>query len=85
VSVQALCTDNSDDVIGSFTDTQGNTDGFFYGAQFESDTIVDDPKARGMTVVNGMNDKGQFVAFCLGAAGISNGMLVQIARPPLNW
>jgi len=39
---------------------------------------VDDPNTRGMTVVNGLNDKGQLVGFYLDAAGNTDGMLLQV-------
>jgi hypothetical protein len=34
-----------------------------------------------MTVVNGLNDKGQLVGFFLDAAGNTDGMLVQVNPP----
>ncbi len=82
VSVMALGINNSDQVVGSFTDATGATHGFLYDEKSKAYTTIDDPNGvkgpTAMTVVNGLNDKGQLVGFYLDANGNTDGMLIQL-------
>jgi probable HAF family extracellular repeat protein len=77
-SVQALGINNERHVVGSYTDSVGNTHGFLYDQSKNTYTTIDDRNAAGMTVANGINDKGQVVGFYLDKAGNTDGMLVQV-------
>jgi probable HAF family extracellular repeat protein len=84
VSVMALGVNNEDQVVGSYTDASGATHGFLYDESNKSYTTINDPNTAksgptSMTVVNGINDKGQLVGFYLDAAGNNDGMLVQVS------
>jgi probable HAF family extracellular repeat protein len=85
VSVQALGINNEDQVVGSFTDATGAMHGFLFDDKSQSYTTIDDPNAAkgptAMTVVNGLNDKGQLVGFYMDNAGNTDGMLVQVTPP----
>ena len=74
---------NEDQVVGSFTDATGATHGFLFDERSRSYATIDDPNGvkgpTAMTVVNGLNDKGQLVGFYLDAAGNTDGMLVQVS------
>jgi hypothetical protein len=67
VSVQALGINNEREVVGSYVDTTGATHGFLYDQAKNTYTTIDDPNGitgpTGMTVANGINDKGQVVGF----------------------
>jgi hypothetical protein len=83
VSVMALGITNEDDVVGSFTDATGATHGFLFDAQSKSYTTINDPNGvggpTGMTVLNGINDKGQIAGFYLDKAGNTDGLLVTVS------
>jgi hypothetical protein len=79
VSVQALGINNEDEVVGSYTDSTGATHGFIYDSQSNSYATVNatnNPQtgATAMTVLNGINDKGQVVGFYLDAKGNTDGL-----------
>ena len=83
VSVMALGINNEEQVVGSFTDGTGAMHGFLFDEQSKSYTVIDDPHGvkgpTAMTVVNGLNDKGQLTGFYLDANGNTDGMLVQVS------
>jgi len=65
VSVQALGINNEDQVVGSYeTVANGPMLGFVYDAQTNTYATVSDGTGA-MTVLNGINDKGQVVGFYL--------------------
>ncbi len=72
---------NVNQVVGSFVDSAGNTDGFVYDTKTQAYTTIVDPNSAGMTTVNGINDLGQLVGFYLDANGNTDGML---ATPSSN-
>jgi len=61
-------------VVGSYTDSAGNSHGFVYREKAGTFQSVDDPNGVGTTVVNGINDKGDLVGF-FGTAPINSGFL----------
>lgn len=63
------------DVVG------GVTHGLIFDTKTDEFTQVDDPNAAGFTLINGLNDKGEFVGFYTDAAGNTHGMLM-IAQHP---
>lgn len=83
VSVMALGINNHEQVVGSYTDVTGRMHGFLFDDHSKSYTTIDDPHGvagpTGMTVVNGLNDKGQLTGFYLDANGNTDGMLVQVS------
>jgi hypothetical protein len=58
---------NSDELVGSYTDGSGVSHGFVYSAG--SVTVVDEPLATGGTWINGLNDLGEFVGAYVDSAG----------------
>jgi hypothetical protein len=84
VSVMALGVNNEDQVVGSYTDASGATHGFLFDESHKSYTTINDPNTAktgpaSLTVVNGINDKGNLVGFYLDAAGNTDGMLVHVS------
>jgi hypothetical protein len=84
VSVQALGINNEDQVVGSYTDATGAMHGFLFDEQSKTYATIDatiNPQkgATAMTVLNGINDKGQVVGFYLDAAGNTDGLLVNVS------
>jgi hypothetical protein len=63
VFTQALGLNNTGDVVGSYVDASGNTHGFLYDISAASYTEINDPFGLNSTVINGINDNGQFVGF----------------------
>jgi len=83
-NVQALGVNNEDDVVGSYQDSTGATHGFLYDAQTKSYTTIDDTSnatkgSKALTVINGINDKGQLVGFYLNGQGHTDGLLITIS------
>jgi probable HAF family extracellular repeat protein len=82
-SLMVLGINDKGQVVGSFTDATMATHGFLYDEKSNTYTTIDDPHAlksgpNAMTVVNGLNDKGQLVGFYLDGNGNTDGMLIQI-------
>ncbi len=79
-STTTTAINNEGQVVGSFTNA---THGFLFDEKSKAYTTIDDPNGvkgpTAMTVVNGINDKGQLVGFYLDAAGNTDGMLVQLS------
>jgi probable HAF family extracellular repeat protein len=71
---QALGLNNKGLVVGSWTDTSGNTHGFVYTVSTDTFVPVDDPDGLGTTIVNGINDKGVLVGF-FGTSPINAGFI----------
>lgn len=82
--VMALGLNNVNQVVGSFVDSAGNTDGFVYDTKAQTYTTIVDPNSNGMTTVNGINDLGQLVGFYLDHAGNTDGMLANPSSPNSN-
>jgi hypothetical protein len=76
VSVQALGINNEDQVVGSYTTTQGGpTYGFLYDAHSNTYATINAPAAGSSnTVLNGINDKGQIVGFYCDIHGNTDGL-----------
>jgi hypothetical protein len=79
VSVQALGINNEDQVVGSFTDTTGAMHGFIYDSETNTYATVNATNnaqtgPTAMTVLNGINDKGQVVGFYLDKNGNTDGL-----------
>lgn len=77
VSVQALGVNDFNEVVGSYSDAQGNTHGFLYNMHNKSYTTINAGNGT-MTVINGLNDRNQLVGFYLDANGNTDGLLVQV-------
>jgi hypothetical protein len=76
---QAFGVNDSDEVVGTYTDGTGNnaqTHGFVWTPS-HGFTTVDDPHGIGATTINGVNDHGDLVGFYTDSAGNTDGMLVQ--------
>jgi Cu/Zn superoxide dismutase len=74
-ATQAFGVNDSDEVVGVYTDGSGNSatmHGFTWtpGRGFGS---VDDPQGRGATTINGVNDHGDLVGFYTDAKGNTDG------------
>jgi hypothetical protein len=81
VSVQALGINNEDQVVGSYTDGSGAMHGFLFDEQSKTYATIDatNNAVKGptaMTVLNGLNDKGQIVGFYLDNNGNTDGLAV---------
>jgi hypothetical protein len=61
-------------VVGVYTDQSNNQHGFVYSkGKYQT---IDDPHGNGtMTVVNGINDKGQLVGFYMDAKTHTDGLV----------
>jgi hypothetical protein len=76
---QAFGINDSDEVVGTYTDGSGNnakTFGFVWTPS-HGFTTVSDPQGIGTTTLNGVNDHGDIVGFYTDAAGNTDGILVQ--------
>ena len=76
-NTMALGVNLSDQIVGTYIDSQGNMHGFLLSsplnhAQWKS---IDDPNGIGTTTINGLNDKGQLVGFYVDSAGNTDGFL----------
>ncbi len=80
MSTQALGVNDSDEVVGVYTNPDMTMHGFTWTPEggFMS---VDDPNGIGTTTINGVNDAGQLVGFYVDGAGNTDGML---ATPPAH-
>jgi hypothetical protein len=79
VSVQALGINNEDQVVGSYEKTVGGPMyGFIYDAHTNTYATVSDGTGA-MTVLNGINDKGQVVGFYLDKNGNTDGLGIQFS------
>ncbi len=76
-STQALGLNDSDEVVGTYTDQQNLMHGFTWtpGAGFQT---VDDPHGLGTTTINGVNNAGDLVGFYTDAAGNTDGFLAEV-------
>lgn len=91
----ALGLNNKDQVVGSYVDAAGNTHGFVYNSLTNTWTTIDDPNADGTTsfgvegtIINGINDKGQFVGFYANTLTVPdavNGFLANPVPEPSTW
>lgn len=92
-NTMALGLNNKDEVVGSYVDSAGNTNGFVYNWVTEQLTTINDPKADGTTafgvegtIVNGINDEGQLVGFYANTDGPNvNGFLANSVPEPSTW
>jgi hypothetical protein len=76
---QAFGVNDSDEVVGAYTDGSGNnakTFGFVWTPS-HGFTTVNDPQGVGSTTLNGVNDHGDIVGFFTDGAGNTDGILVQ--------
>jgi hypothetical protein len=77
-STQALGINDSDEVVGTYTDASGVLHGFTWTPQNGFRT-VDDPHSNQTsgsgTTINGINDKGELVGFYVDANGNTDGLL----------
>ena len=77
---QAFGINNSDQIVGSYTDGGGVAHGFVLSKPTGPKSVwqsIDDPNGVGSTVVNGINNAGDLVGFYTDAAGNTDGMLAQ--------
>ena len=74
-STQALGINDSDEVVGFYTDAMGNDHGFTWTPFGGFKTPVDDPNAVGASTINGLNDQGQLVGFYTDQQGNTDGFL----------
>lgn len=65
---------NADVVVGSYT-AGAATHGFSASAFTGRHRTIDDPNGIGNTVLNGLNNRGQFVGFYTDANGVTHGFL----------
>ena len=77
-NTQALGIDNNDQIVGSFVDGNGNMHGFVRSNGGVKQ--IDDPHAKGGTVVNGINNRNQLVGFYVDAAGNTDGFIARLIR-----
>jgi hypothetical protein len=92
-NTMALGLNNKNQVVGSYVDEGGNTDGFVYNWVTEQLTTINDPHADGTmafgvegTIVNGINDEGQLVGFYANTDGPNvNGFLANPVPEPSTW
>lgn len=73
-STQALGVNDSDEVVGVYTNSDMSMHGFTWTPEHGFAT-VDDPNGVGSTTINGVNDQGQLVGFYTDGAGNTDGML----------
>ena len=73
-ATQALGVNIHDEVVGTYTDAQGNMHGFTWTPQAGFAT-VDDPHGIGTTTINGVNDFGRLAGFYVDANGNTDGFL----------
>jgi hypothetical protein len=73
-STQALGVNDSDEVVGVYTNSDMSTHGFTWTPQGGFAT-VDDPNGMGTTTINGVNDAGALVGFYVDGAGNTDGTL----------
>jgi uncharacterized membrane protein len=86
IFTQALGLNNDGDVVGSYVDAAGNTNGFIYNIATATYQSVDDPNAVGPggTVINGINDNGQIVGFYTDASGNVDGLVGTAVPEPTS-
>ncbi len=92
-NTMAFGLNNENQVVGSYVDAQGNTDGFVYNWLTNTLTTINEPNADGTTafgvegtLVNGINDKGQLVGFYANTDGPNvNGFLANSVPEPSTW
>jgi hypothetical protein len=73
IFTQALGLNNEDEVVGTYMDTAKLSHGFIWDdGHFQS---VDDPQGVGTTVINGINDRRQFVGFFVDSTGNTDGFV----------
>ena len=66
-------------VVGVYMVAGGDLHGFTWTARGGFETI-DDPHGQGMTTINGVNDAGDLVGFCVDSAGNTDEMLITPQR-----
>jgi hypothetical protein len=69
----ALGINNNDEIVGSYNDAAGAMHGFHYSKGIW--TSIDDPNGVGITLVNGINDKGTIVGFYAISGTVNTGFV----------
>ncbi len=85
-ATDAFGVNDSDEVVGSYTDGTGNsatTHGFTWTPQ-RGFAVVDDPNGRGTTTINGVNDHGDLVGFYTDAHGNTDGFMATPVTPSVE-
>jgi hypothetical protein len=72
---QATGENNHGLVVGTYQDSAGNSHGFVYDSTTATYSSVDDPKGVGVTIVNGVNDKGQLAGFTMPTSTRASGFI----------
>lgn len=72
-STQALGINNNSEIVGSYTDSANAMHGFHYAKGVW--TSIDDPNGVGITLVNGINDKGTIVGFYAISSTVNTGFV----------
>ena len=62
-------------MVGTYQDSSGASHGFVYDSTTATYTSVDDPKGVGVTLVNGINDKGMLVGFTMPTSTTASGFV----------
>jgi hypothetical protein len=76
-STMALGVNNSDEVVGTYTDGSGSS-ATMHGFTWTPSggfTTIDDPNGVGTTTINGVNDRGDLVGFYVDGKGHTDGFL----------
>ncbi len=89
-NTMAFGLNNEDQVVGSYVNAQGNTEGFVYNWVTNTWETVNDPNVNGNTsfnvegtTVNGINDKGQLVGFY--ADNVNGFLATPVVPEPSTW
>lgn len=69
---------NDHGIAVGFDVVNGVTHGIIYNSKKGTFTTLDDPNASGLTIFNGLNDKGDIVGFYTDAAGNTHGLLATL-------
>src|ERR1700677_64833 len=72
---QATGENNLGLVVGTYLDSAGASHGFVYNGNTATYTSVDDPDGIVITLVNGVNDKGQLVGFTMPTSTTASGFV----------
>jgi hypothetical protein len=72
---QATGENNFGLVVGTYQDSAGASHGFVYHVATATYTSVDDPHGVGVTLVNGVNDKGQLAGFIMPSSSTASGFV----------
>lgn len=83
VGTQALSINASDQIVGSYQDSDGNTHGYLLSNPGPSETWQNiDDKHNGLTVVNGINDNGYLCGWYKGADNDLHGFVATPGTTP---